>query len=307
MKRSLFFLVIQLLIYSSVLSAFLKDEIDLDDYVWVNTSSTFPKNGLNSKTIQGGAYYDGKFYQFHDKTGGIRIFNATTRTQIGDVKPLNCDERLHHGSAAFSNEFSYVNKEGVKVNLTLPLVYSSGHYDSQEIIDVIDIENDVLVRQYFFENRRDDVIGAWDFENKRFWIIGYEIDKTAITPYYIVEYKFKEDGTYEQVGNPVLVGMVNSTLQDCHYYDGHIYILAGWGPSHDQYVKIHDYNVETKKIEKSITSPTTNEGEGFGFVEETKSFIATTWAGKTATYWEVVKKESLWENLWNSLTDWIFG
>ncbi len=191
-------------------------EIDLRDYTWT-LKFTFPSRGLNSKAIQGGGYFNGKFYQFHDKTGGLRIFDTTTYEQIGDIIPINIDSRLHHGSATFSDEFSYI-LNGTEVTTTIPLLYSSGHYDGKEIIDVLDIENDVIVRQYFFENRRDDITGAYDFENNRMWVIGYEKDGSAITPWTIDEYKFSEDrSTVEHVGDTVIIDIKNNTLQELQW------------------------------------------------------------------------------------------
>lgn len=270
--------------------------IDLSKYVWKKTATTYAKS-MNGVDNQGGAYYDGKYYQFYDKSGGIRVFDVKTMKEE-DPKPMTADRSLHFGSVSFSDEFSYV-KNGETVETNLPLIYATGHYNAgsgkKEIVDVIDIENNTLVRQYEFPERRDDVIAAWDFEGKRFWIIGYEpVNGYAETPYYINEYKWNEDGTYSEVGEAAVVDITMSTLQDCYYKDGHIYILAGWGKSNvnatlGQYASIHDYNTNTKQIDYTLASPTKDEAEGFAYVPETNNFIVTTWTrgGSTAYYWHV--------------------
>lgn len=264
--------------------------INLSKYVWKKTATTYDRR-VSGVDNQGGAYYDGKYYQFYDKTGGIKIFDVKTMKEIGSM-PMTADGSLHFGSVSFCNEFSYV-KNGETVNTTLPLIYATGHYDAgsgkKEIVDVIDIENNTLVRQYEFPERRDDVIAAWDFEGKRFWIIGYEpVNGYAETPYYINEYKWNEDGTYSEVGEAAVVNITMSTLQDCYYKDGHIYILAGWGKN-SQKVQIHDYNTTTKTLDNTSTVDNGDEAEGFAYVPETNSFIVTTWTrgGSKAYYWHV--------------------
>lgn len=260
--------------------------IDLTKYVWKKTATTYDRR-INGVDNQGGAYYDGKYYQFYDKSGGIKIFDVKTMKEVGFL-PMTADGSLHFGSVSFSNEFSYI-KNNETVTTSLPLIYATGHYNSKEIVDVIDIENNTLVRKYEFPNRRDDVIAAWDFDGKRFWIIGYEPSNGyAETPYYINEYKWNDDGTFSEVGEVTVVNVTMSTLQDCYYKDGHIYILAGWGKN-SQKVQIHDYNTKTKTLDYTSTVDNGDEAEGFAYVPDTNSFIVTTWTrgGSKAYYWHV--------------------
>lgn len=264
--------------------------IDLSKYVWKKTATTYPRR-VNGVDNQGGGYYDGKYYQFYDKTGGVKVFDVETMKEEKSL-PMTCDGNLHFGSVTFSNEFSY-DKNGEKVVTALPLIYATGHYNAgngkKEIVDVIDVENNVLVRQYEFPERRDDAIAAWDFATERFWIIGYEpVNGYAETPYYINEYKFNDDGSYSEVGEVAVIEITKSTLQDCYYKDGHIYILAGWGKN-SQVAEVHDYNTETKTLDYTSKSTCADEAEGFAYVPETNSFIATTWTrgGSNAYYWHV--------------------
>lgn len=264
--------------------------IDLSKYVWQKTATTYDRR-VNGVDNQGGAYYNGKYYQFYDKAGGIKVFDVETMTFEKSL-PMTCDGNLHFGSVTFSNEFSYI-KDGVTTEVQIPLIYATGHYNAgsgkKEIVDVIDVENNVLVRKYEFPERRDDAIAAWDFSTGRFWIIGYEpVNGYAETPYYINEYKWNEDGTYSEVGDVSIVEITKSTLQDCYYKDGHIYILAGWGKN-GQVAEIHDYNTETKLLDYTLKSTSSDEAEGFAYVPETNSFIVTTWTrgGSKAYYWHV--------------------
>lgn len=279
----------------------------LGDYCWKQTATSFSVYGNNSKGIQGGAYYKGKYYQFHDKTGGIRVFDVNTMTAQTNMINLTCDPNLHFGSVSFSNEKSY-KKNGIEINTSLPLIYATGHYvvggENKEVVDIIDIENNTLVKQFTFPNRKDDVIAAWDFEGKRFWIVGYEPNNGyAVTDYYINEYHFDNEGNIIADGETIVI-TGDGTLQDCEYVDGHIYILVGWGESaghfskYDEYKitrpshiygKIHDYNTQTKTLEMTLQVDNVDEFEGFAYVPDTRSFIATSWdiPSKKVHYWHV--------------------
>ena len=69
----------------------------------------------------------------------------------------------------------------------------------------------------------------------------------------------------------------DGTLQDCEYRNGHIYFLVGWGTNAKRSTlgKIHDYDVEKKRINTTLTTNITDECEGLALDEKARRFIIT--------------------------------
>lgn len=240
-------------------------ELECED-VYEKISSSIPAATSNSVPLQGAAIYDGKLYQFYKGAGGIYAYDlndlSATPTRYSAVDTL-----LHYGSVSFSNITTY----GDTVT-TIPLVFATGHYgdaDSSkyEIVDVIDIENGVLVKQYKFPNRYDDCIAAYDFTNSKMWLIGYETSSGyATTTWYIDEYdligmELQSSTAFDLVKSYYITGTEHHTLQDAFYENGNVYILTGWGQQ-GQKGTIFRLNTTTREINGFIEIDDAREFEG---------------------------------------------
>ena len=268
-----------------------------------------------NSSIQGAAYYGGKVYQFWDKGATYRVYDIASGAWGDFGSALTCASSNHFGSATFA--------ASVADGCTIPYVYVSGHYrlsdaeleaaggsslyttvvpSKYEIMDVVDIEHNTLVKRYIFNNRYDDAIFAYDWTNSRFWMVGYETASGyAQAPYYIQEYKFDSTDArgYTEVGDMVAVpaATADGTLQDCVYSDGHIYILVGWGTGGktvtingeertivSRYVGVHDYDVTSKTVIASNFSTDTSEAEGLAYDSVNNNFYITSSSSK---FWKL--------------------
>lgn len=261
-----------------------------ENYCWSRQQDMFANyDGLS---MQGSDIYEGKLYQFYDKGKALLIYDVATgkllETRHAFSYPGASD--THFGSIAFSNITSYKNNRGEKVKTTLPLVFATGHMkpkntveavddkDNYEFVDVVDIENDYLVKRLKFRNRYDDVICAWDFKKKIGWVVGYVKTGYATSDYLITSFKMDDIDKDGYVRESKGVEFPNDgTLQDCVYMNGHIYFLVGWGTNAKRSTlgKIHDFNVKTNKIESTITTDVTDECEGLAFDKTKNRFIVT--------------------------------
>lgn len=254
-------------------------------------------SGLSSGSMQGAAIYKGRIYQFRNSNlGGQKVLTYDEYdTQSGvwekGEKPITCVPESHAGSASFSpvlvasyavgNDVYYCN---------LPFVYLSGHYSVEvngrqmryEIIDVVDIENDRCVRRYTFPDRTDDVIAAYDFQNSKVWLVGYDTKVSGMSPYVIEEYKVdllslvpqKTNFTSQDVVSSFTVGGPNrlgyqeslacGTLQDAVFHNGYIYLAVGRGSeaNRTEWARIHAYDIYCHKIVNTIICPDYTEPEG---------------------------------------------
>jgi hypothetical protein len=243
-------------------------------------------------SMQGAALYEGKLYQFYDKGKGLLIYHSKTGKLLETKKQFQYQgaTETHFGSIAFSNQKTYVKLNGEKVTTTIPLVYATGHMkpkntveavddkDNYEFVDVVDIEHDYLVKRIKFRNRYDDIICAWDFEGNRGWVIGYVKKGYATDTYCITSFNMNDIDAEGYVNEKDPVEIPNDgTLQDCEYRNGHIYFLVGWGTNAKRSTlgKIHDYDVEKKRINTTLTTNITDECEGLALDEKARRFIIT--------------------------------
>ena len=289
----------------------------LADRHWVHQdfSQHVKQNGY---TIQGGALCDSCFYQFYDNAAGYKVFDARTGNLIRESAVTLCDNKLSCGCASFSNQFSYASLtdsgNDTVVTTTVPLVYLTGHYavTSQdlssyvtgvksedvrmvEVVSVIDLENNHLVRQYYFDDRTQDIAVAWDFENNRFWVIGYpEYSLYAQSNLNITPYEFDDTDPrgYRETGSTVKMqdaGLLNGLIQDCKYVDGHIYLLVGAGvdKSKAQYVKILDIDADDYCLTAALPSMDENQAQALAYDKVRDRFIVTTSSNTdgTASMW----------------------
>lgn len=266
-------------------------EFTLKD-TWVDFKTVKFSNKVNSETgeldengvsrgLQGGEAIGNSYYQFYDKNGGYNVYDLTDSSVAPVWHKLNCDPQLHFGSVCFSNVYTYDS-----TTVTTPLICATGHYEvngaKKIVVDVIDIENDVLVKQYIFPDRKDDAIAAWDFENGKMWLIGYERGTGyAVTKWYIDEYSLENFANPLNTNTTLLKscyidGTENNTLQDCKFKDGYIYIATGWGSTKGQTVSVWKYNTETRKIVSKTVSDLTTNQEAEGLALTTDYMVVTT-------------------------------
>jgi len=259
--------------------------------------STIP-SGLSTGSRQGAALFKDQIFQFKNATvDGVKqitydIYDTKSNAWTKGSKNITCVPENPAGSACFAPQVleSYT-KAGNEYHCILPFVFLTGHYNIEadgkttkyEIIDVVDIDNDVLVRRYFFNNRQDDAIAAYDFDNNKVWIIGYKSDATGMAPYVIQEYNVdlasvtpaKRSFTAEDIISTYTIGGPNSlgyqeslvcgTLQDADYHNGYIYLAVGRGSSYNrtEWARIHAYDLYSHKIVSTTICPDIEEPEGF--------------------------------------------
>lgn len=278
-------------------------------------------NGLSTGSLQGAAFTLGKMYQFRNATieGNhvltYDIYDTNSNTWSIGSQPITCVPESHAGSACFAsivmNTYFFEDK---MYYCTLPFVYFTGHYNvivngksqTREIIDVVDIENSILVKQFTFPNRTDDAIAAFDFENNRVWILGYEQGVIGMSPYVIEEYEVdltaekpskihfdsKDVLSTTRIGGPNMNGIQETiecgTLQDVCFNNGYIYIVTGRGSSFNitEWVKIHEYDTFSQKIVNTIVCADSSEPEGL--IYDGNDFFITT---VNKTLWKLSNRE----------------
>ena len=280
------------------------------DFSWTRKQEMFAN--YDKASMQGAGIYDGKLYQFYDKGRALLIYNAKSGKLI-EKRPAFRYEgagETHFGSIAFSNQRTYKDRAGKTVVTKTPLVYTTGHMKPKntvdavddaanyEFVDVVDIDNDYLVKRIKFRNRYDDVICAWDFDNNRGWVIGYVKTGYATDTYCITSFTIGDvDGEgYIVERDPVEIPN-DGTLQDCEYLNGHIYFLVGWGTNAKRSTlgKIHDYDTRQKTINATLTTDITDECEGLALDAKSKRFIVTS----RCIYGENKGKGSWWDVIVN--------
>lgn len=272
----------------------------LDGRRWLRTSL---RNTLPSYP-QGGACYGNYFFQFADKGGKPTIYDLTQKESPQYGRALTCASQSHFGSTCFANQVvSSYQKNNKSYSCKLPYIYATGHYTltSAEIqaqggsyvtgkkganyyiiADVVDIENDVLVKRYVFDDEVDDCIAAWDFANNRFWLIGYRTVNSYNDSFFFRPYTFDSSDPrgYRQTGSEIVVrqqGLFGGVLQDCQYHNGHIYIANGQGSSSQRtdYIKLLDYDIESQQIASTVYNTDFYEAEGMAYYPEGDLFIIT--------------------------------
>lgn len=272
----------------------------LDGRQWlkVTLSNTLPSNP------QGGACYGGYFFQFANNGGKPTIYDLTQKESPQYGRALTCASKSHFGSTCFANQVvSSYQKNDKSYSCRLPFIYATGHYTltSDEIqaqggsyvtgkkganyyiiVDVVDIENNVLVKRYVFDDEVDDCIAAWDFDNNRFWLIGYRTVNSYNDSYFFRPYTFDSSDPrgYRESGSEIVVpqqGLFGGILQDCQYHNGHIYIANGQGSSSDRtdYIKLLDYDIEHQQVASTVYNTDFYEAEGMAYYPEGDLFIIT--------------------------------
>lgn len=209
--------------------------------------------GMWDMTSQGCAYYDNNLYVFYNR-GGLEILDSKTGDEK-QIKRLQCDSNLHFGSDVFSNWFEY-DYHGETVVTSIPLLCASGYYDvngvMSGVLDVIDIENDRLVKKYVFPNFT--CIGAFDFSGDRGWAISVVDETWTFQPFDLVSGAFNHD---ERWSIPRF-----GQEQDAVYKDGYIYVVSGWA---DAYEAITIVDVSSHQIVTTLVSEIIGESEGIDF------------------------------------------
>lgn len=282
----------------------------------------FTGSGLAKGTNQGAAYYDGKIYQFtvftaEDKVG-LNVYDLATSTSAKLSDKVMPDSKSHVGSATFGKKI-FTKADGYTYDCTLPFVYVTGHYaldgeEEFEVIDVLDIEHEEIVKHLTFPNLTDDAIAAYDFDNNKVWILGYPMGvEQGRAPYLFREFNVPlDDINLEQtnfttwnwearIGGPDAEdhgGEVGSagylpdglqktlscgTLQDAYYKDGYIYYATGRGAAYNrtEYVKAHAIKVSDIQNgasgvldETVIVLPSYGEQQGFVYDEDNDVFYS---------------------------------
>ena len=253
--------------------------ISYDEVQYKIYTTSAPSSKNNEKSLQGADILNGYFYQFYDTTGGCLKYDMSdlTATPVSISTP---DTSSHQGSVAFSNIYTYnsdLDGYDITYELTIPLLFETGHYanseSKMEIVSVCDLMNNVVVKKYEFPNRYDDCIAAYDFDNDLLWLIGYEpTSGYATTPWYIEKYSVgsfssASDTTYALLDSYTF-DITYNTLQDCKYKDGYIYILTGWGGTSNGPGTVWKLDVTNRKIVGKIVTDDTYEMEGFAITDD---------------------------------------
>lgn len=267
----------------------------------------------NSITPQGMAIYHNKLYQF--RNGGY--------CQVVDIKSMRQAEAfyipmsevpsganaMHLGAVAFSNEYpaekGYTKEEG-----GLPYLYAllgddrrinGERYGTVAVFDInhnYNILTDSIISDgesirpcrliRFFRlklggNTAPNFIAAFDFDNSRGWVFGYDEPKNSgatkqqTMDFLVREFNFAQNGTGDITrsvlynGDSFIVDAKCGNLQDCTFTDGLVFLSTGGSPSKKNPMNAHIavFNPEKRAIIRKTDMLTQYESEGIDVVGDT--------------------------------------
>lgn len=307
MKANRLFVILSVALIFMSANAFA--ESLLNGKKWTNLNAINSVGG----SPQGAAYYDGKIYQFADAGKGHGVYSITGNTwTAGGAISTGYLAACHFGSACFGPESTKnYTVNGTEHTSAYPLLFVTGHDKTGGsralLVNVIDYQTKTLVASLRFldTGTQDDMIAAYDFEGGKLYLMGYPGNVVGMAPWVIREYSISSFnnftttattiGTYESVpcvdltsathtdvaiGGPNASGiqenLVSGTLQDCHFHNGHIYFVVTRGSRYNrtEWVKVHDYEISSQTVVKTVCSAINCEPEGFAF--DGSNFYVTT-------------------------------